>query len=134
MAASGDAVRIVEEVYLRYREGDETRMLALLADDVVFRIEGDPDRLPFAGVWTGHDGVRQHLELLARDWEATRFDKLDIVAQADKVAVRIHLGLRHQPTGRAADLLKVDFWTVGDGKVVEFHQVLDSARLERCTG
>jgi ketosteroid isomerase-like protein len=82
----------------------------------------------------GHDGVRQHLELLARDWEATRFDKLDIVAQADKVAVRIHLGLRHKPTGRAADLLKVDFWTVCDGKVVEFHQVLDSARLERYTG
>jgi ketosteroid isomerase-like protein len=47
-------------------------------------------------------------------------------------AVRIDMCWRHCASGRETELTKIDFWTIRDGKVAEFHQVLDSARLERC--
>jgi ketosteroid isomerase-like protein len=46
------AATLVDEVYRTYRIDDRGPMLALLREDVVFRIEGDPDRLPFTGSGT----------------------------------------------------------------------------------
>jgi ketosteroid isomerase-like protein len=99
---------------------------------VVFRIEGDPERLPFTGLWHGHAGVNEHLDKLDAEWEIPRFELVDRATDGAHVAVRIDMRWRHRASGRETELTKVDFWTTRDGKVAEFHQILDSARLERC--
>jgi hypothetical protein len=50
-ARNGTSAALVDEVYRTYRIDERGPMLALLSDNVVFRIEGDPERLPFAGLW-----------------------------------------------------------------------------------
>jgi ketosteroid isomerase-like protein len=123
---------LVDEVYRTYRIDERGPMLALLLDDVVFRIEGDPERLSFTGVWHGHAGVNEHLDRLDAEWEIPRFTPVDRASEGAHVAVRIDMCWRHRGSGRETVLTKIDFWTIRAGKVAEFHQVLDSARLERC--
>ena len=67
-ARNGTSAALVDEVYRTYRVDDRGPMLALLLDDVVFRIEGDPERLPFTGLWHGHAGVNEHLDRLDAEW------------------------------------------------------------------
>jgi uncharacterized protein len=129
---NGTSAALVDEVYRTYRVDDRGPMLALLSEDVVFRIEGAPERLPFTGLWHGHAGVNEHLDKLDAEWEIPRFEPVDRATDGAHVAVRIDMCWRHRASGREAELTKIDFWTIRDGKVAEFHQVLDSARLERC--
>ncbi len=131
-ARNGTSAALVDEVYRIYRIDDRAPMLALLSEDVVFRIEGDPERLPFTGLWHGHAGVNEHLDKLDAEWEIPRFEPVDRATDGAHVAVRIAMRWRHRASGRETELTKVDFWTTRDGKVAEFHQILDSARLERC--
>ena len=76
-ARNGTSAALVDEVYRIYRVDDRGPMLALLSDDVVFRIEGDPERLPFTGLWHGHAGVNEHLDKLDAEWEIPRFEPVD---------------------------------------------------------
>ena len=66
----GRGAALVDEVYRTCRIDDRGPMLALLSDDVVFRIEGDPERPPFTGLWHGHAGVNEHLD---RSMRSRRF-------------------------------------------------------------
>jgi ketosteroid isomerase-like protein len=36
---------------------------------------------------------------------------------------------RNRRTGRAIDMPKIAFWTFRDGKIVEFHELYDTAAL-----
>src|SRR5262245_11871753 len=77
MDGTSAAATLIDEVYRTYRIDDRGPMLELLREDVVFRIEGDPDRLPFTGLWHGRAGVNEHLDRLAAEWEIPLFQPVD---------------------------------------------------------
>ena len=88
-ASNGTSAALVDEVYRTCRIDDRGPMLALLSDDVVFRIEGDPERLPFTGLWHGHAGVNEHLDRFDAEWEIPRFEPVDRATDGVHVAVRV---------------------------------------------
>jgi uncharacterized protein len=53
----------------------------------------------------------------------------EFIAEGDRVAVLGSTAWRNSKTGRAVDTAKADFWTFRDGKVVEFHELYDTAAL-----
>jgi ketosteroid isomerase-like protein len=59
-------VELVKRLYQLMGGEDLTDLYALLADDVEVIVPGPPD-IPSAGVWRGHDGMRECLETLRRE-------------------------------------------------------------------
>jgi glyoxylase-like metal-dependent hydrolase (beta-lactamase superfamily II) len=61
-------------------------LLAMLADDVEWITPG-PARLPTAGTWRGHAGVRRFFEILASHEDIQQFEPYQFVAQGGTVVV-----------------------------------------------
>ena len=72
--SNGTSAAPVDEVYRTCRIDDRGPTLALLLDAVVFRIQRDPERLPFTGLWHGHAGVNEHLDRFGAEGEIPRFE------------------------------------------------------------
>jgi ketosteroid isomerase-like protein len=58
------------------------------------------------------------------DYKTTVF-----IAEGDHVAMRGSTAWRNRQTGRVVDTPKADFWTFKDGKIVEFHELYDTAAM-----
>lgn len=66
--------------------GDMDSMDALMADDMVWQNEGDPD-LPWIGTWEGKETIFGFLGDFSQNVQVTHWDNQDAFASGDTVAV-----------------------------------------------
>jgi len=98
--------------------GDMDSMGALMADDMVWQNEGDPD-VPWIGTWEGKEAIFGFLGDFSQNVQVTYWDNQDAFASGDTVAVfgRMKLLL----TGSGAETEEFTFALrakVRDGQVV----------------
>jgi ketosteroid isomerase-like protein len=98
--------------------GDMDSMGALMADDMVWQNEGDPD-VPWIGTWEGKEAIVGFLGDFSQNVQVTYWDNQDAFASGDTVAVfgRMKLLL----TGSGAETEEFTFALrakVRDGQVV----------------
>ena len=98
--------------------GDMDSMGALMADDMVWQNEGDPD-LPWIGTWEGKEAIFGFLGDFSQNVQVTHWENQDAFASGDTVAVfgRMKLLL----TGSSAETEEFTFALrakVRDGQVV----------------
>ena len=128
-AANADLVRAGFEVF---NAGDVGECLALIAPDLIINLAELP------GPQHGRETWRQGFELMRRAFPDLRADIEDIVADRDKVAVRVrfrgtHAGefLGFPATGRTVEYVSHEFYRIADGLIAEEWICSDMATLLR---
>ena len=131
--AAHDHVAILKDAYAQWvaaQGSDSECWMNIIADDVTLGslAEGSPE-VPFTARRIDKSGVRAYLDDLMRDWEMISHSMNDFIAQDDRVAVIGRAIWRNKGTGKIADTRKVDIWRFQGGKVIDFEEYYDTARL-----
>jgi uncharacterized protein len=119
---------VVRGGYEAFGRGDIEGLINRLADDVTWDTPG-PSDLPTAGKRRGHDQVRDFFKIVNELFEFEKFDPHTFVAQGDRVVVLGDDALRLKASGEALQESWAHAFTLKDGKIVAFHEYLDTAAL-----
>lgn len=133
MGSTSDNVATLKHAYGQWNKtkgGSVEAWLDLMVDDVkCFSLAGGNAAAEFtARIHSKKDFERYFRGLLA-DWEMIHYTTEDIIAEGNHVAVRGSTAWTNRKTGKKVETAKADFWTFRDGKVVEFHELYDTAAL-----
>jgi uncharacterized protein len=121
-------VELIRDIYERYTMGDGPEgILDSLADDVLWRSVGPPNRLPFARSRRGREEVRAYFRELNQDWEMISYKVSELIGQRDRVVALADACFCHRETGKLVATSKADVFRLRDGKIVDFCEFFDSA-------
>ena len=119
---------LVQRVYGNFKSGDIKALLNLLSDNIEWQLP-EIENVPFAGKYRGHEDVGQFFESLVDTQEVQHFDPREFIAQGDKVVALGHYAWRVKSTGREFGGDFAHVFTVDNGKVVRFHEYMDTAAV-----
>lgn len=123
------SVVLVQSVYAAFGRGDLAAVLAACADDVDWRCHA-PAAAPFAGRFTGRDGVRTFFEKLLSSARITSFEPRAFLADGDAVVVLGRDTGVAIATGREFADDWVHVFTVRSGRIASFAEFTEAAPLE----
>lgn len=133
--ASTDPVSLMEALYEAFGRGDVPTVLASMDGAIEwYEAEGNPwsPGHPFVGPQQVVEGVFQRIGAEFEQFEVvpTRF-----LGAGDTVVMEGRYRARsHHATGSPLDAEVVHVWDVRDGKVVRFHQYVDTRQLAAVMG
>lgn len=106
-------------------------LFALLGDDVEWQVAGSLERLPWAGIVHGPEGVRGWLATLNEHMDYDRFELVDIYGDGNTVVEIVQASGRAAASGRpfASEIVRI--WTFRDGRAVLVRSYYDTAAYER---
>jgi ketosteroid isomerase-like protein len=133
MGTSSDNVARLKSVYGQWHESKGASVQAwldVMADDVrCYSLAAGAPSAEFTAPISSKKDFERYFKGLLDDWEMIHYTTDEFVAEGDRVAVLGSTAWRNRKTGRAVDTAKADFWTFRDGRVVEFHELYDTAAL-----
>ncbi len=127
-----DNVEIIESLYAAFAAGDLDTILAIIDEDVIW-IESEG--IPYGGTFIGRDAVFAGVfAKIAEDWDdftATADEFFG--ADGDRVIVRQRDGGTFKATGKSMEAEAISIWSLDDGRVVQFRQVIDTQVVNSAT-
>jgi uncharacterized protein len=133
MGTTADNLAKLKDAYRQWHEtkgGSVKVWLDLVADDVKVRsLAAGAPAAPFTAAIDSKQQFQRYFDGLLADWEMINYKTGLFIAEGERVAMLGSTAWRHRKTGREVDTPKADFWTFRDGKVVEFHELYDTAAL-----
>jgi len=117
---------IVQHVYEFFRGGDIKALLHLLSDDIEWQLP-EIENVPFAGKRRGHEQMGQFFASLVDTQEVQHFEPREFIAQGDKVVALGHYAWLVRSTGREFGGDFAHVFTMCNGKVIRFHEYMDTA-------
>jgi uncharacterized protein len=122
---------IVKHIYEHFAQGDVPSILATFDPNIEFRLaEGHPYR-PEGRPWLGLDAVVKNFFMKAGgEWCGWRVVLEQILEIENAVVVECRYAGVYKPTGKTLDVQACHIWRFNLGKIVSFHQYLDTARLQ----
>jgi ketosteroid isomerase-like protein len=128
VAREQENTKLVEQIYEHFKRGDIKALLNLLSVNIEWQLPEIED-VPFAGKHRGHEEMGQFFESLVGTQEFQHFDPREFIARDDKVLALGHYACRVKSTGREFGGDFAHVFTVHDGKVVRFHEYMDTAAV-----
>lgn len=127
-----DNVEIIESLYAAFSSGDLDTILALIDEDVIW-IESEG--IPYGGTFIGRDAVFEGVfGKIAEEWDDfTATVDETFGADGDRVIVRQRDGGTFKATGKSMEAPAISIWTLDDGRVVQFRQVIDTQEVVSAT-
>jgi|tagenome__1003787_1003787.scaffolds.fasta_scaffold20816595_1 ketosteroid isomerase-like protein len=122
VAVAGNA-DVARTGYAAFAAGDIPGVLALFTDDVVWTT---PSSVPFGGVYAGPQGAGEFFTKLPQNFAELNVQPQRYIEAGDTVVVPGRHRGRTQ-AGKAFDVPFVHLWTLRNGKVSAFTEVMDSA-------
>lgn len=119
---------LVQKMYAAFGRGDVQTILASLAPDVVWTLEG-PSTIPYAGRKVGPDQVRTFFDSLSTTQDHHNLTVEGYVAQGDKVVAYGRYAARVKSTGKSMDGGFAHVFTIRDGRVTGFLDYADTAQM-----
>ena len=119
-------IKLVKQVYENFKKGDIGALLHLLSENIEWQLP-EIENVPFAGKRRGHEQMGQFFASLAGTQEVQHFDPREFIAQGDKVVALGQYSWRVKSTGREFGGDFAHVFTVNDGKVIRFHEYMDTA-------
>lgn len=123
-------VKIVEKIYESLSDGEVESLLSSFTEDVVWKLP-QMDNVPFAGVWHGHNGVRQFFAKVFELQDVLEFEPLQYFARGNKVVVLGHFKMRIKSTQRKFSSLWAHIWTIKKDKVTRFYEYVDTGVVSK---
>jgi len=117
---------IVEAFYRASATRDIERVVALLADDVDWLVQGPVDVFSFLGQRHGKDAVLEGYREIARKLDVTGYEVERLLVDGNSAAALIRLTAIVVMTGKVMSIRTSQFSRFHDGKLVEMRAVLDS--------
>jgi ketosteroid isomerase-like protein len=122
VAVAGNA-DVVRTGYAAFAAGDIPGVLSLFAEDLVW---STPTSVPFGGVYAGPQGAAEFFTKLPQNFAELIVQPERYLEAGDSVVVPgRHKG--RSLSGRGFDVPFVHVWTLRNGKVTAFTEVMDSA-------
>jgi steroid delta-isomerase-like uncharacterized protein len=135
ITSPAENAELVRAGFRAFNAGDADECLASIAPDLVINLAELPEPQHGRETW------RQGFEMMRRAFPDLRADIEDIVADRDKVAVRVrfrgtHAGefLGFPATGRTVEYVSHEFYRIADGLIAEEWICSDMATLLRQLG
>src|SRR5258706_267005 len=110
---------VVEAFYRASAKRDIDRILAILADDVDWLVQGPIDVFPFLGQRHGKDAVLEGYREIARKLEVTGYEVERLLVDGDSAAALIRITAIVVMTGKVMSIRTSQFSRFRDGKLVE---------------
>jgi len=126
VAREQENIKLVKQIYQHFKRGDIKALLNLLSVNIEWQLP-EIENVPFAGRRRGHEEMGQFFESLVDTQEIQHFDPREFIARGDKVLALGHYAWRVKSTGREFGGDFAHVFTVLDGKVVKFHEYMDTA-------
>jgi ketosteroid isomerase-like protein len=126
---SATNIAFVQSLYAAFGRGDIKAVIAGLAADVDWIVNGRRKDYPTLGSWKGQEGVQKFFEGVAEHQEAVEFTPREFFAADDRVCVLGHYAWKIRKTGRSAASDWAHVFTVRNGKVVKFREFTDTAQF-----
>ena len=125
-------VEIVEEIYEQVSQG-HTEVLYERLDP---KVEWDTTTsdFPDAGLYHGHDGVREYRRRFWGTWEAQRNEPEELIDAGDSVVAVVRMGGRGKGSGIEIDQWFAWLWTFSEGKVIRVAVYQDRAEALEAAG
>jgi ketosteroid isomerase-like protein len=123
---------VIGELYRLFGEGRVAETFPLMDPEVVLHEPGDPEVLPWAGEFRGHEGVQRFYDGLARGLSRIEIDP-DSLELAEIFDGRVLvLGTERgvaSDTGRGYETRSAWIWTVRDGRITHLQAFHDTAAM-----
>jgi ketosteroid isomerase-like protein len=130
MAQGADApnVALVKSLYAAFGKGDIATIVAAVAADVDWSVNGRASDVPTFGARKGQAAVQEFFALVASSYTFSEFLPKEFHAVSDKVFVLGRYAMTVKKTGKPAESDWVHIFTIAGGKVTAFREFLDTAR------
>ena len=104
--------------------------LDLMDDEVcIYSMGEEAPGLSFAKDRQSKEEVVEYLTGLLVDWTMVHWTPEIFVSEGDRIAMFGHTAWTNKATGKTAETRIAHLWKFRDGKIVEFTEVFDSARV-----
>jgi ketosteroid isomerase-like protein len=117
---------IVQQAYNNFKTGNIEALLSLMSDDITWTLP-EMEGVPFAGKRTGRDQVGEFFGTLGLTQDSLRFEPREVIAEGDKVISLGSYDWRVKSNSREFGGDFAHVFTVRDGKIVDFHEYMDTA-------
>jgi ketosteroid isomerase-like protein len=124
---------VVQQLYIRFGQGDVEGIMSLLSPSVAWQNHG-PQSVPLYVPCQGREAVRKWLELIAREFEIAEFVTDTFVAERDHVVVLGREKGTVRQTGRAYATQFAHVFRVSDGQIVTYDGFEDSSAMVAALG
>ena len=121
-----DNSNVIRQAYENFKTGNIGALLGQMSEDVDWRLP-DIEGVPFAGARRGSGQVAEFFSTLAGAQDSLAFEPRDFVAQGDKVVALGDYKWRVKKNGREYGGDFAHVFTVRDGKIVGFHEYMDTS-------
>ena len=121
-------IDLVQSGYAAFGRGDIPAFLSLLDANIEWKTPGPAD-LPTAGTRRGPAQVGEFFGTLVGIIDFEHFEPTTFLADGDKVVVIGHEKFKVKATGKSITGDWCHVFTIRNGKVVAFHEFLDTASL-----
>jgi uncharacterized protein len=124
-----EKIATLNRFYSAFNSGDMEGAFACLSPDIEWIYHGPRDRIPFAGTFTGHDGVRDFFQRVVETIELVEMAPETFEAAGDTV---YGTGIEHSRsllTGREYRLRWAHIYKVEAGVITRFEEFLDTATV-----
>ena len=124
--------QVVARLYELFGEGRIEETFALMHPDVVIDEPGDPERLPWAGRFVGHEGLRRFYTALSESLSEIRIDPSSLTITSLPSGQVLALGTEHgvsAATGRRYVSRSAWVWTVAHSRIVALDAYHDTASM-----
>jgi uncharacterized protein len=122
-------ITLVQGLYAAFGKGDIATLIAGLAADVDWSVNGRRKDYPLLGSWNGQSDVQKFFQGVAEHEEATEFSPREFFAAEDRVFVLGYYAWKIRKTGRAVASDWVHIFTIRNGKVAKFREFNDTAQF-----
>jgi ketosteroid isomerase-like protein len=116
---------LVIEMFTRFSASDIDGVLALMTDDVTWRLAGKPELTPVHGIYDKARLRRLFGRMVAELTDGLRMTVIDAIAEGDKVAVEVE-SRGDLKNGRAYRQQYHFAISCRDGKIARVHEYLDT--------
>lgn len=119
-------IQTVEELYAAFGRGDIATILAALADDVVWEVEG-PAEISFAGIRHGIQETKGFFQAIANDHADPKLTITEFFSSPDAVASFGRYECTLKKTGKRVSTPVAHYFKFRDGKVIRFVDHINTA-------
>jgi hypothetical protein len=127
--AEQDNIKVVQQAFAAFGQGDIPGVLSMLAADVTWRAFGPPEVLPWAGTYQGPEQVGQFFMRLGSEVDFQQFEPQEYIAQGDRVVVLGQSQYTIKANGRMVKPEWVMIFRLRSGKIAHYQYLDDTAAI-----
>ena len=121
-------INLVKSTYDCFFRGDIEGLLANHSDDIDWQVYG-PSEIPTSGLRLGKEEVVQFFQQVSENFEFTKFDVQQYVAQGDTVVALGEYAGTTKTAGKEFEMHFAHVMTIENGKATKFREFTDTAAV-----